>query len=369
MLYELLVGSSPLITQKGSRAEVETAILEGYIKTPSRARIDESIALRRSTTPSRLSRSLRGDLDAVLLKALARNVSDRYPSVAAFRADLIRWLDERPVLAKPPSRLAAIRKFVLRNAVAVSIGSIATCAVLAATIIAIFQAQEARLESRRATATRDFLIGLFENANPELHGGRDVSVRQILLIGSDGLSKGLGTEPEIAAEIALAIGNAWARLGDYDEQMKLAVQRSKILSQQKDFPLYASALLAEAQVASRFGDVASVLKVLEKMKAGESVVTLPAALQSDYHWLRAWVAQSLGRLDQSEKSFETAQNFARREKDLVREVSALYGRTSVNLASGNWEKAIAFFKDAIQILDSGAISDGESIRRSTSPLI
>ncbi len=364
MLYELLVGSSPLITQKGSRAEIETAILEGYLKTPSRARIDESIAVKRSTTPSRLSRSLRGDLDAVLLKALARNVADRYPSVDAFRTDLIRWLDERPVFAKPPSRISAIRKFVVRNAVAVSIGSVATCAVIAATVIAIFQAQEARLESRRAAATRDFLIGLFENANPELHGGRDVSVRQILLIGSDGLSKGLGKDPETAAEIALAIGNVWAQLGDYEEQMKLASHRSQLLSKQGDFALYASALLAEAQVASRFGDLPSVLKVLERLKTPESVASLPASLQSDYHWLRAWVAQSFGRFDESEKSFAVAQNYARREKDLAREISALYGRTSVNLANGNWAQAMIFFKEAIQILDSGEISDGEGIRRS-----
>jgi serine/threonine protein kinase/tetratricopeptide (TPR) repeat protein len=364
MLYELLVGSSPLITQKGSRAEIETAILEGYLKTPSRARIDESIAVKRSTTPSRLSRSLRGDLDAVLLKALARNVADRYPSVDAFRADLIRWLDERPVLAKPPSRISAIRKFVVRNAVAVSIGSVATCAVIAATVIAIFQAQEARLESRRATATRDFLIGLFENANPELHGGRDVSVRQILLIGSDGLSKGLEKDPETAAEIALAIGNVWAQLGDYDEQMKLASRRSQILSKQGDFALYASALLAEAQVASRFDDLPSVLNVLERLKTPESVASLPASLQSDYHWLRAWVAQSFGRFDESEKSFAVAQNYARRAKDLAREISALYGRTSVKLANGDWAQAMIFFKEAIQILDSGEISDGESIRRS-----
>lgn len=364
MLYELLVGASPLITHKGSRAEIETAILEGYIKTPSRAKFDEPTATRRAATPSRLSRVLRGDLDAVLLKALSRNVVDRYPSVAAFRVDLTRWLDERPVLAKPPSRFSIIRKFIARNLIAVSIGSIATCAVLTATTIAILQAHEAQIESRRATATRDFLIGLFENANPELHGGREVSARELLAAGEESLSKTLQEEPETAAEIALSIGNAWARLGDYENQLKLASQRRRILLKSGRRGLYASALIAEAQIASHFGDVKTVGDIVNSLDRAGERDRLSTSEKSDFHWLSAWLSQASGDFDRAERSFATAENLARLTNDSTREVSALYGITSSQFSRGDWSGALSTYKRGLRLVEKSAMPDGERLRRS-----
>ena len=103
MLYELLVGTTPLITHNGSRPELEIAITEGHLHTPSRAKIDASTADLRQTTPRRLLCTPQGDLDPVLLKALARNATDRYPSAEALRADLVRWL-ESPRYVRNPLR-------------------------------------------------------------------------------------------------------------------------------------------------------------------------------------------------------------------------------------------------------------------------
>lgn len=364
MLYELLVGASPLITQKASRAEIETAIIEGHLKTPSRAKIEASTAEKRATTPSRISRVLRGDLDAVLLKALARNTTDRYPAVEALRADLVRWLEERPVLAKPPSRFSIVKKFVARNTLAVSLGSAATCAVLTATIIAILQAHEAKIESRRAAATRDFLIGLFENANPELHGGRDVSVQEILIAGGERLSGDFEAEPEIAAEIALSIGNAWARLGNYEQQAKLSAIRSRILSQIPESPGYAEALISEAQLASHFSDIESVRQSLLKIELLGDIARLPLPIQSDYYWLSAWYAKSNEEPLQAIELFEQAEKIAHQGKDGSREIGAIYGLMSAQFASGDWPNALMSFHRAVRALERSSISEGERIRRS-----
>lgn len=363
MLYELLVGSSPLITQKGSRAEVETAILEGYIKTPSRARIDESIALRRSTTPSRLSRSLRGDLDAVLLKALARNVSDRYPSVDAFRADLIRWLDERPVLAKPPSRLTAIRKYVLRNAVAVSIGSIATCAVLAATIIAIFQAQEARLESRRATATRDFLIGLFENANPELHGGRDVSAKSILESAELTLKDSSGFDVEIKTELYATIASLWAFLGDFERARRATQSRLESLSTIGPTSLKISALCDLAEIAVQLESANDLSSVLNKLTELKKEIPFSLAQSADHLWYGGWHDLNEGNFDSAVEKFSSAIRIAREIDDKDRLLRSIYGKLMANMSRGNRREAIENYQEGKSLLTVLKLTREDRLRR------
>jgi tetratricopeptide (TPR) repeat protein/tRNA A-37 threonylcarbamoyl transferase component Bud32 len=363
MLYELLVGSAPYVTHNASRAELETAILESRIKTPSRAKVEPPVAECRAATASRLSQILRGDLDAVLLKAMARSVSERYPSVEAFRLDLVRWLEGHPVLAKPPSRLVAIKKFVARNVAAVSVVGLAASAVIISAIIAILQAHEARVESRRAAATRDFLIGLFEKANPELHGGRDVSARELLTLGGLSLSDSFETESDIAAEIALAIGNSWARLGDNENQLRMAELRSKLLSTQRDKKSYAKALIAEAQAASvllKRERVDSALQALESLRNFES---LDDKYKSDFFWLKAWSAHKSKKFVEAETMFLLAEKLAKDKNDLARTIRAIYGRMIVRLSQGNSKDGLAFYRQATALLERSEIPEEERIRR------
>ena len=363
MLYELLVGSSPLITQKGSRAEIETAILEGYLKTPSRARIDESIAVKRSTTPSRLSRSLRGDLDAVLLKALARNVADRYPSVDAFRTDLIRWLDERPVFAKPPSRISAIRKFVVRNAVAVSIGSVATCAVIAATVIAIFQAQEARLESRRAAATRDFLIGLFENANPELHGGRDVSAKHILESAELKLQDSSGFDVELKTELYATIASLWAFLGDFDRARRVTQKRLESLAAIGPTSLKISALCDLAEIAVQLESADDLASALNELSVLKKKVPFSLAQSADHLWYGGWHDLNSGDFDSSVEKFSSAIRLAREMDDKDRILRSIYGKLMASMSRGNRREAIDSYQEGKSLLTVLKLTREDRLRR------
>ncbi len=248
VLYEILIGASPLITTDGSRAEFEIAIVDARLRTPSRAKVEAELALKLRSSPGRLSRILRGDLDAVILKAMARKPEDRYVSAEAMRADLVRWLDGRPVEATPPSRLVALRKFIARNSLAVGFGTAAVTAIVAIAAIAVLQAREARLESQRATATRDFVLSLFENANPELHGGRDVTAKELLLANSETTYSALDTQPEIHAEVLRAVADAWGRLGDYDRMVDVAKKRTQLLRAFNDASLYSRALIDEAQI-------------------------------------------------------------------------------------------------------------------------
>jgi len=101
VLYELLTGDRPYKLGSGrSAAYFERAIAASRIEKPS-ARIAPGAGFARATTQERLGGRLRGDLDAIALKALARVPAERYPSVADLADDLHRYLTGKPVNALP----------------------------------------------------------------------------------------------------------------------------------------------------------------------------------------------------------------------------------------------------------------------------
>ncbi len=122
ILYEMLTGSTPI-----QRETFRTAALDEMLRlireveppTPS-SRISTShtlanLAATRHIEPARLGRFVRGDLDWIVMKALAKERQRRYESPIAFAHDIERFLTHEPVSAGPPTALYRFKKFVRRN--------------------------------------------------------------------------------------------------------------------------------------------------------------------------------------------------------------------------------------------------------------
>ena len=88
-------------------------------------------AERRTTTPEKLSRSLRGDLDTIVVKTLKKDPRERYASVTALADDLRRYLGHEPISARPDTFVYRTRKFIRRNRMAVSLAVLALVAATA----------------------------------------------------------------------------------------------------------------------------------------------------------------------------------------------------------------------------------------------
>ena len=362
VLYEILIGASPLITTHGSRAEFEIAIVDARLRTPSRAKVEAELALKLRSSPGRLSRILRGDLDAVILKAMARKPEDRYVSAEAMRADLVRWLDGRPVEATPPSRLVALRKFIARNSLAVGFGTAAVTAIVAIAAIAVLQAREARLESQRATATRDFVLSLFENANPELHGGRDVTAKELLLANSETTYSALDTQPEIHAEVLRAVADAWGRLGDYDRMVDVAKKRTQLLRAFNDASLYSRALIDEAQIEAGRGNlprVNSIILEIDSIKMNN----LKGGDRADLLLLKGWLNLSLKRYQEAQKYFDTSLSTLR-INDSGRRARAKFGLTKAKFGQSKRVEAMRMYSSALSDANDKNMPAGERLRRS-----
>ncbi|MBU6377662.1 MAG: serine/threonine protein kinase [Gammaproteobacteria bacterium] len=371
MLYEMLVGHPPYVTTNGSRAELEIAIVEGHLRTPSRASIDPAVAGCRQSTPSRLARTLRGELDAVLLKALARNPADRYPSAEALRTELLRWLEGHPVRAKRPSRLLAARKFVMRNALSVALCSAAVTAVCTAAFIATLHAREARIESRRAAATRDFLLSLFENANPELHGGRDVTARELLVKGEELLDKRSGMDGSVKADVYSAIADLWSRLGDSQATISATLKRKQLVERMGPSTDLLEALLDYAEASKQASDYVALQAALVDIEALEKKVSMSDQQKSEFHLYTGWLHLQMKDAVRALQSFGLANDAAIRAMDIEMRVRASSGRIQSYLAAGDRKRAREEYFSAMKTLQDVSLKEGERIRRAfevTAPL-
>lgn len=246
--YELLTGRLP--HRRGGRGvgELAAAVASETIERPSTAVLaiglesappTESASARRAALHEarHAARRLRGDLDAIVLTALRREPERRYGSVEALAEDLERYLDRRPVAARADSIGYRARKFVGRHRLAVAAAAVALAALISGLAVFAWQAERARASAaaaesnaRRAERVKEFLIGLFEVADPEQSGGGTVTAAELLDQAGRRLPHELAAEPAIQAELLESVARIDRSLGRLDSAERLA-ERARELRQ------------------------------------------------------------------------------------------------------------------------------------------
>jgi eukaryotic-like serine/threonine-protein kinase len=130
VLYELLTGVRPYqLTNAASMGLLQQAVSTVEVRKPS-ALIDRDAVAARAATHEQLARQLRGDLDSIAIRALAKDPEERYSSVAALAEDLQLYLAGRPIKARPARYAYRLRKFVLRNRAVTAVTAAAAALVL-----------------------------------------------------------------------------------------------------------------------------------------------------------------------------------------------------------------------------------------------
>jgi len=225
LLYELLCGRLPWDASDLPFAAAVRRVLSETVPALSRRAEQNALA----PLPAHL---LRGDLDAILAKALRKEPTYRYATVNALREDIARVLRHEPVAAREGARLYVIRRFVRRQRVLVA--SVATIvAVIVAGLVgvawqarvALQQARRAELEGRKATAVKDFLLDIFHQGSLQNPGGsaaRKVTAEQLLDIGATRIKSQLRDQPEVREELLDTLAELNNDLGRTDIAESLA---------------------------------------------------------------------------------------------------------------------------------------------------
>lgn len=168
--YELLTGTLPHRRRSSTLAELEAA-LPADAERPS-------VAARRFAAGGTLSgRGIDADLDTIVLKALAIEPDRRYPSAAAFADDLRRYLEGRPISARPDTLSYRVSKFVSRHRGGVLASALTLMALVTGLGVSVWQARIAQAQAERADIEATRASEAATRAETEAQTAREMSAR------------------------------------------------------------------------------------------------------------------------------------------------------------------------------------------------
>jgi eukaryotic-like serine/threonine-protein kinase len=250
LLYELLTGATPfdqerlrtvkfdelrriLCDEEPRRPSERLSTVGGDLSTTSE---------RRGVDPRELTRTLRGELDWIVMKAVEKDRERRYESASAFAADVQRYLNNEAVEACPPSTGYRVRKYVWRNRRALVGAGIVAVALVAATAVSTWQAVRARDAQHEAEADRDRAATAERRANTEaalaralddfiqkdllqqvslsaqrdegFEPARNLTVKEALDRAAGRIGRRFESQPLVEAKIRMTIANTYASVGE-----------------------------------------------------------------------------------------------------------------------------------------------------------
>ena len=371
MLYELLVGVLPFESNALRQAgilEIQRTIREvdpprASTRISSLGDTGSRIAEMRKTDLSSLRRTIRGDLDWIVFKAMEKDRVRRYTGASEMAADLRRYLNNEPVTANPPSALYKARKYVGRHRFGVAAASIIMLAMLAGIIgtsLGLIQAKKAQRlagqEAETAEQVSGFLIDLFEISDPNESKGNTITVREILDKGAEDIRRELKDQPITRARLMDTMGQVYMNLGLYTKAESLL---------DESLTLRRTSLGENSVDAAKSLDSLSVL-YLEKGEYEQSESNSRKALEiceerlGPRHLLTADILNNLGNVCRKKANYEEAESIFKRALSIREELlgeehqdvaSCLNNLAIIAYQSGRLEEAEPLFERSIKIYE------------------
>jgi len=177
VLYVLLTGLQPFETKPKQREPLDELLRRLREEEPPRpstkvtADRDTSAATAeaRGTEPKHLVSLLRGDLDWITMKALEKDRARRYGAPSELAADIRRYLNHEPVVARPASTAYRAGKFIKRHKLSAAVTAVFALVLLASAVAILREARIARMQQARAERRFDSLRKLTNSLLFEFH--------------------------------------------------------------------------------------------------------------------------------------------------------------------------------------------------------
>lgn len=223
ILYELLTGIKPLAGRGPTMQDAPRALFDPVPTRPSIVvRGRDAASLVRQGSPERLSHQLRGDLDNIVLMALRQESERRYATVDRLADDIRRYLGSMPVAARRPTLGYRATMFVRRHKVGVAATALTGLALLSGVVITaretfIARAALARAEDEASASRRvgEYLVSLFEDANPNKTGGQPLDVRALVARAQAQIDPTLASRPALHARMLATVGTLHCEIGQF----------------------------------------------------------------------------------------------------------------------------------------------------------
>lgn len=382
ILYELLTGRRPYTFRSRTTAEFERVIRELEPPAPSAAVLKGPATIaaeecaddpsapgkagirptrpRNESTPQRLRRRLRGDLDNIVMMALRKDPARRYASVEQLAADIRRYLSDEPVLARPDTPAYVLRKFIARHRVGTAAAVVIVGVLVFGVLFSRWQRDEAYIARDQAERIADFMqqvLGAADAADTRAVGS-DARVQDVLAAAAARAESDLADSPRTLAAVRSVIGRGYLGLGMYPQASEhiragLAL-REKILPAGHHDIAESKIDLAHLHYAvGEFDDAERLLReslsTHQRLRGNENADT--ARVLNDL----GAVLRSAGKTDEAEAAHRRALEVRRRLShgaDTVDIAESLNNLAAIQRARGDAAGAVASLEESTRIRTS-----------------
>jgi serine/threonine-protein kinase len=375
LLYELLTGKLPFEPERRTLGAIEEAILQGDAPAASSRVKDRASA-----------RALRGDVDAILGKAMQREPQRRYATADALALDIERHLVGETVTARPDSVAYRMRKAMRRHWVGVTATAGVLIAVLTGSGVAVVQAERAARSAERERVVKDFVADIFRlstHVDQRNAAYRPKSPRELMDGGVRLIEARFAGRPDLQAQVFEVVGRVFSDMGahtvaadyaskqiealtlagaDRHEQARALLNMADALQSDRRFAeaevrarraaelakgdrqLMALALVTVADVLAAIGrgdDATRITEEVERLIAADGGAAAPSVVRSMTLFVRARLLDRANRHDLSQPLFERAIDMAIAAEGELSRV-AIPQRTSLLRSLANHRKKEAF---------------------------
>ena len=241
LMYKILGGSQPYQFKEKSIHQVERAILEENPPLMSRRvqKVDNDKVLTNFGIKKRvLTKELSNDLDAIVAKAIRKEPEYRYSSVSLLLEDLMNFEKDIPVMARRGNLTYRAKKYIKRNRQPILFAALLLMVISGLVFYYTAQVNEQRVVAERQAANSqqmtEFLVGIFESANPHHHDGMEAGlsapIGDVLETNIDRMDEELEGQPLLRGSLKTTLGKMYLRLGEFDRAEVLTTDAIESLS-------------------------------------------------------------------------------------------------------------------------------------------
>jgi serine/threonine-protein kinase len=341
LLYELLTGALPITPKRTTPGAVEDAILLGDAP-PASSRVHEKT----------LARALRGEVDAILAKAMKREPAQRYATADALAQDIERHLNGETVEARPDSALYRLRKALWRHRVAFGAAAAVLVAILGGSGVAVVQAQRANNEAERARMVKDFVVQIFDTSGSADGTLMQMPAHELLERGAKLIDGRFAGQPLLQAELYGVVRQMFSNLANYTVAVEYGSRQFETLSA-AGAPAHDLAKV-EIDLASDLSNLGRGADAVVRYRHALTIAGDDPALQVQAH---AALSLQVGYVGADAKD-QKAEIDAAVDIMTNRQVPPMV-RAEALVARGSWEadaespdKGAPFFDEAIRIAEA-----------------
>ncbi len=302
LLYYLLAGRLPYAINNHDLVEITQQI--NTISPPfasQNIRPEATI----NATESTLKSKLKGDLDAILAKAISKSRERRYASAQQLADDLTRYLKNEPVLAKPDAVIYRVRKFIQRHVFAVSTTAAVMLSLLTLAVLLFNRSHElqralqaTQAEQQRVSQVTQYLIDVFKLSDPLQNKAEIVGIKDLLDASSQQLEHQFNQQPATKAKLYQTLAAVYLNMSDIQAAQKLLDQAKHIKFESTPIEQLTDTLI-ETELLQKQGQLKAAWLRLNLFERSHPDVALPVNLALKKSLMAGQLLYQMGELNQA----------------------------------------------------------------------